>query len=42
MLADLTWGTGLLGIGVVTSVAQLARLFFVLSPEAFWVLEFKG
>jgi hypothetical protein len=38
MLADLSWGVGLIGVGVITVGAQLARRMFHLAVEGFWLV----
>ena len=36
-LADVGWGAGLLGVGVITLGAQVTRRYFALKLEGFWV-----
>jgi hypothetical protein len=36
-LADVGWGAGLLGVGIITLGAQAARRYFALKLEGFWV-----
>ena len=36
-LADVGWGTGLLGVGIITLGAQAARRSFGLELEGFWI-----
>ncbi len=38
LLADVGWGVGLLGVGVIAIGAQLARKYFALPIEGFWVV----
>jgi len=38
LLADVGWGLGLLGVGVITLGAQLARKSFGLAIEGFWIV----
>jgi uncharacterized membrane protein len=37
LLAGLTWGIGLLGVGIITLGTQLARKSFGLGIEGFWI-----
>ncbi len=37
-LADVGWGQGLLGVGIITLGAQAARKYFGLRLEGFWVV----
>ena len=37
-LADVDWGAGLLGVGMITLGAQVARRYFSLKLEGFWVV----
>ncbi len=37
-LADVGWGVGLLGVGVITLGGELARKYFGLAFEPFWVV----
>lgn len=37
LITDLGWGVALLGVGVITLGAQLARSYFGLGFEPFWV-----
>jgi hypothetical protein len=37
VLSDLGWGWGLLGVGIITLGAQVARKYFGLKLEGFWV-----
>jgi hypothetical protein len=36
-LADVGWGAGLLGVGIITLGAQIARRYFALALERFWI-----
>jgi len=36
-LADIGWGPGLLGVGIITLGGQAARKYFGLKLEGFWV-----
>ncbi len=36
-LADVGWGLGLLGVGIITLGAQAARKYFGLRLEGFWI-----
>ena len=36
-LADIGWGAGLLGVGIIALGAQVARRYFALKLEGFWV-----
>ena len=36
-LADIGWGPGLLGVGIITLGAQAARKYFGLRLEGFWI-----
>ena len=38
LLANVGWGPGLLGIGLITLGAQFARKYFGLGVEGFWVV----
>jgi hypothetical protein len=38
LLADVGWGFGLLGIGLITLGAQMSRKLFGLAVEAFWMV----
>lgn len=38
LLADVGWGVGLLGVGIITLSAQVARKCFALKLEGFWVV----
>ena len=38
LLANLSWGIGLLGVGVIVLGGQGARKYFALSFETFWVI----
>lgn len=38
LLANLGWGIGLLGVGLITLGGQMARKFMALGFEAFWVV----
>ena len=38
LIANLGWGLGLLGIGIITLGVQLARKYFGLAAEGFWVV----
>ncbi len=37
-LADVGWGAGLLGVGIITLGGQVARRFSTLKLEGFWVV----
>ena len=37
-LADVGWGAGFLGVGMITLGAQVARRYFALKLEGFWVV----
>ncbi len=37
-LTDASWGVGLLGVGVIAIGAQLARKYFALPVEGFWLV----
>lgn len=37
-LADVGWGVGLLGVGVIALGAQVARRYFGLPVERFWLM----
>lgn len=37
LIANLSWGLGLLGVGAITLGTQLARRYFGLTIEGFWV-----
>ena len=37
-LADVGWGAGLIGVGIITLGAQVARRHFALKLEGFWVV----
>lgn len=37
LLANIGWGVGLLGVGIITLGAQVARKYFALEVEGFWV-----
>lgn len=37
LFAHVGWGTGLLGVGIITLGAQMARKYFALRWEGFWV-----
>jgi hypothetical protein len=37
-LADVGWGRGLLGVGIITLGAQAARKYFGLKLEGFWLV----
>jgi hypothetical protein len=37
-VADIGWGAGLLGVGIITLGGQAMRRYFVLRVEAFWVM----
>src|SRR5512134_1938682 len=36
-LADVGWGPGLLGVGIITLGGQAARKYFALRLEGFWI-----
>jgi hypothetical protein len=38
LLAGLSWGLGLLGVGIITLGTQWARRYFGLTVETFWVV----
>lgn len=38
LIADIGWGVGLLGVGVITLGAQVARKSFGLAAEGFWIV----
>jgi hypothetical protein len=38
LIADVGWGMGLLGVGIITLGAQAARNYFGLKLEGFWVV----
>lgn len=38
LIANFGWGVGLLGVGVITLGGQLARKYFGLAIERFWVV----
>ncbi len=38
LIADIGWGPGLVGVGIITLVGQLARKYFGLTVERFWVV----
>lgn len=38
LLTNLSWGVGLLGVGIIVLGAQAARRYMALSLEAFWVV----
>ena len=38
LLLDVSWGVGLLGVGVITLGGQAARKYFGLQLEGFWAL----
>ncbi len=38
LLAGLSWGVALLGVGIITLGAQWARKYFGLTLETFWVV----
>ncbi len=38
LIANIGWGVGLLGVGVIALVAQVARRSFGLAVERFWVV----
>ena len=38
LIANIGWGLGLLGVGVITLGGQLARKYFSLTIERFWVV----
>ncbi len=37
-LADVDWGAGLLGVGIITLGGQAMRRYFALRVEVFWVM----
>lgn len=37
LLLDIGWGPGLIGVGVITLGGQVARRYYGLSIESFWV-----
>lgn len=38
LTANVGWGLGLIGIGAITLAAQVARRYFGLAAEGFWVV----
>jgi len=38
LLADVGWGVGLLGVGIITLGGQVMRKYFALRVEVFWVM----
>jgi len=38
LLADVGWGVGLLGVGIITLGGQLARRHFDIGLDGFWVV----
>ena len=38
LLADVGWGIGLLGVGVVTLAGQAARRYFAIAIDGFWIV----
>jgi len=38
LFAHVGWGTGLVGVGIITLGAQMARKYFGLKLEGFWVV----
>ena len=38
LIANVSWGLGLLGAGVITLGAQLGRKYFGLAVEPFWIV----
>jgi len=38
LIADIGWGVGLLGVGIITLAAQFARKRFGLAREGFWLV----
>jgi hypothetical protein len=38
LIANIGWGPGLVGVGVITLGGQLARKYFSLAVERFWVV----
>ncbi len=38
LLADVGWGVGLLGVGILTLVVQAARRFFAIPVDGFWTV----
>lgn len=38
LLADVGWGVGLLGVGIITLGGQAARQYFGIGLEGFWVV----
>lgn len=38
LIAHLGWGAGLLGVGAITLVVQIARQFLKLGAEPFWIV----
>jgi hypothetical protein len=37
-VADIGWGAGLLGVGIITLGGQVMRKYFALRMEVFWVM----
>ena len=37
LLADVGWGIGLLGVGIITLAGQAARRYFGIAVDGFWV-----
>jgi hypothetical protein len=37
-VADVGWGAGLLGVGIITLGGQVMRKYFALGVEVFWVM----
>ena len=38
LLAGFGWGTGLIGVGILIFAGQIARRYFSLGFEGFWIL----
>ena len=38
LIADVGWGLGLLGVGIITLAAQAGRRYFGLAAEGFWIV----
>ena len=38
LLANFSWGIGLLGVGVITLAGQAARRYFEIAVDGFWVV----
>ena len=38
LLADVGWGIGLLGVGIITLAGQAARRYFAIAVDGFWIV----